>query len=49
MQIGWLNLDSLVILDVLKSLIVLIALLITRTLVVRWISRNQTLSMEAKR
>ena len=48
-QIGWMNIDSSVVLDVLKSLIVLIALLITRTLVVRWISRNPTLSMEAKR
>ena len=43
------NIDSAVILDILKSLIVLIALLITRTLVVRWISKNPTLSMEAKR
>ena len=43
------NIDSAVVLDILKSLIVLIALLITRTLVVRWISRNPTLSMEAKR
>jgi hypothetical protein len=48
-QVGWMNIDSAVVLDILKSLIVLIALLITRTLVVRWISRNPTLSMEAKR
>ncbi len=49
MQVGWLNIDSSVALDVLKSLLLLIALLATRALVVRWISRNPTLSMEAKR
>jgi small-conductance mechanosensitive channel len=49
MQNGWMNINSLVLLDLLKSLILLIALLITRTLVVRWISRSPTLSMEAKR
>jgi small-conductance mechanosensitive channel len=36
-------------LDGLKSLILLVSLIITRTLLVRWISRNATLSMEAKR
>jgi small-conductance mechanosensitive channel len=49
MQTGWLNIDSSVALDVLKSLLLLIALIATRALVVRWISRNHTLSMEAKR
>lgn len=49
MQIGWIHLDSSVVLDILKSLILLIALLITRALVVRWITKNHTLSMEAKR
>ena len=49
MQIGWMSIDSSVVLDGLKSLIVLAALLITRTLVVRWISRNPTLSLESKR
>jgi small-conductance mechanosensitive channel len=49
MQVGWMNIDSSVALDILKSLIVLIALMVLRTLVVRWISRNPTLSMEAKR
>ena len=49
MQIGWMSIDSSVVLDGLKSLIILAALLITRTLVVRWISRNQALSMESKR
>ncbi|MCP9463936.1 MAG: mechanosensitive ion channel family protein [Nitrospira sp.] len=49
MQIGWIHLDSSVVLDLLKSLIMLIALLITRALVVRWITRHPTLSMEAKR
>jgi len=49
MQISWMSLDSSVVLDGLTSLIVLVALLITRTLVVRWISRNPTLSMESKR
>jgi len=49
MQAGWLNIDSSVALDVLKSLLLLFALMATRALVVRWISRNPTLSMEAKR
>lgn len=49
MQVGWMNIDSSVALDLLKSLILLVTLLVTRTLVVRWISRNPTLSMEAKR
>ncbi len=46
---GWMNIDSLVVLDLLKSFILLITLLITRTLVVRWIARSPTLSIEAKR
>lgn len=49
MQIGWMNIDSSVALDLLKSLLLLIALMGTRALVVRWISRNPALSMEAKR
>jgi small-conductance mechanosensitive channel len=49
MQVSWLNIDSSIVLDGLKSLIVLAALLATRTLIVRWISRNPTLSMESKR
>lgn len=48
-QIGWLPLDSSVMLDGLKSLILLLSLIIIRTLIVRWISRNPTLSMESKR
>jgi len=46
---NWLQIDSVGLLDLFKSLILLIALVITRTLVVRWISRSPTLSMEAKR
>lgn len=49
MQIRWIHLDSTIILDLLKSFIMLIALLITRALVVRWIARNSTLSIETKR
>jgi small-conductance mechanosensitive channel len=48
-QIGWYQIDSLAALDGLKSLILLVSLVITRTLVVRWISKNPTLSMESKR
>lgn len=48
-HIGWIQIDSLVVLDGVKSLILLVSLVITRTLVVRWISRNPTLSMESKR
>ena len=49
MQIGWLQVDSSVVLDGLKSLILLVLVVLIRTLVVRWVFRNQTLSMEAKR
>ena len=49
MQIGWMQFDSSVVLDGLKSLILLVTIVLTRTLVVRWISRNPTLSMESKR
>jgi len=49
MQIGWMQFDSSVVLDGLKSLILLVSIVLTRTLVVRWISRNPTLSMESKR
>ena len=45
----WMNINSVVLLDLLKSIILLTTLLVTRTLIVRWISRNPTLSMEAKR
>lgn len=49
MQATWMNVDSSVALDIFKSLLLLIALMGTRALVVRWISRNPTLSTEAKR
>lgn len=49
MQFGWIQIDSSVVLDLLKSLLMLITLLITRALVVRWITKNHALSMEAKR
>lgn len=46
----WLpHIDSSVVLDGLKSILWLLSLLIIRTLIVRAISRNPTLSMEAKR
>jgi len=48
-QLSWLQVDSSVMLDGLKSLILLVSLVILRTLIVRWISRNPTLSMESKR
>lgn len=43
------SIDSSIVLDGLKSFLMLIALLATRTLVVRWIARNPALSMESKR
>jgi hypothetical protein len=49
MHTGWMGIDSSIVLDGLKSVIMLIALLATRTLVVRWIARNSALSMESKR
>lgn len=49
MQIGWIQFDSSVVLDGLKSLILLVSVVIIRTLVVRWISRNPAFSMESKR
>ena len=49
MPIGWIQVDSSVVLDGLKSLILLVSVVLIRTLVVRGISRNQALSMEAKR
>lgn len=49
MQIGWMQVDSSVVLDGLKSLILLVSVVLIRTLVVRGVFRNQTLSMEAKR
>ncbi len=48
-QLPWLPIDSSVMLDGLKSLILLVSLILTRALVVRWISRNPALSMESKR
>ena len=41
--------DSSVALDGLKSLILLLTLVIVRSLIVRWIAHNPTLSMESKR
>lgn len=43
------QIDSSVVLDGLKSLILLITVAIVRTLIVRWIAHNHALSMEAKR
>lgn len=49
MQTGWMQIDSSVVLDGLKSLILLVSVVLIRTLVVRGVFRNQALSMEAKR
>ena len=49
MQFGWMTVDSSVVLDGLKSLILLVSVILIRTLVVRGISRNHALSMEDKR
>lgn len=47
---SWLpHIDSSVVLDGFTSLLLLCLLLISRTLLVRWISKNAALSMEAKR
>jgi len=47
---AWLpHIDSSILLDSLKSFLLLVTLLITRALIVRWIAKNQALSMEAKR
>ncbi|HEU4684412.1 MAG TPA: hypothetical protein VFS39_07925 [Nitrospira sp.] len=48
-QEGWLHFDSSVVLDGLKSVILLVSLLVIRALMVRWIARSPELSMEAKR
>ncbi|MBX3331681.1 MAG: mechanosensitive ion channel family protein [Nitrospira sp.] len=48
-QNEWFGIDSSVALDGLKSLILLLTLIIVRPLIVRWIARNPTLSMESKR
>jgi len=45
----WFSIDSSVALDGLKSLILLLFLIVVRTLTVRWIAGNPTLSMESKR
>ena len=47
---AWLpHIDSVILLDSLKSLLLLVTLFVTRTVVVRTISKNSALSMEAKR
>lgn len=48
-QIEWFGIDSSVTLDGLKSLILLLTLIVVRSLIVRWIAHNPTLSMESKR
>ncbi len=49
-MLSWMpNIDSSVVLDGLKSLILLVTIVVVRTLIVRWISRNHTLTLEAKR
>lgn len=48
-QPDWLPIDSSVALDGVKSLILLLFLVVSRTLIVRWIANNPTLSMESKR
>ncbi len=48
-QIEWFGIDSSVALDGLKSLILLLTLIVVRSLIVRWIAHNPTLSMESKR
>jgi len=49
-MLTWLpHIDSSVVLDGITSLLLLLSLLIVRTLIVRAISKNPTLSMEAKR
>lgn len=48
-QSAWFSIDSSVALDGLKSLILLLFLIVFRTLTVRWIAGNPTLSMESKR
>jgi len=49
MQWNWLTVDSSVVLDGLKSLILLVSVVLIRTLIARGVSRNQALSMEDKR
>ncbi len=48
-QSEWFGIDSSVAFDGLKSLILLLTLVIARSLIVRWIAGNPTLSMESKR
>jgi small-conductance mechanosensitive channel len=48
-QSEWFSIDSSVALDSLKSLILLLTIVIIRMLIVGWIARNPTLSMESKR
>jgi small-conductance mechanosensitive channel len=48
-QPGWIQFNSSVVLDGLKSVILLVSLLIIRSLMVRGIARNPALTMEAKR
>ena len=48
-QPDWLPIDSSVALDGVKSLVLLLFLVVSRALIVRWIANNPTLSMESKR
>lgn len=48
-QPDWLPIDSSVALDGVKSLVLLLFLVLSRALIVRWIATNPTLSMESKR
>ncbi len=48
-QSEWFEIDSSIALDGLKSLILLLTLIVSRSLIVRWIAHNPTLSMESKR
>ena len=48
-QSEWFSIDSSVALDSVKSLILLLTIVIIRMLIVGWIARNPTLSMESKR
>ncbi len=48
-QSEWFGIDSSVALDGLKSLILLLTVVAVRSLIVRWIAHNPTLSMESKR
>ncbi len=49
MNAGWLQIDSVIMVDLLKSLMLLITLVMIRALIVRWIAKNAALSIESKR